>query len=37
MAKSRWEIETQGFNDAKCRHGLEHIAHHDANYFPVQN
>jgi hypothetical protein len=31
MAKSRWEIETQGFNDAKCRHGLEHIAHHDAN------
>jgi hypothetical protein len=25
MAKSRWEIENQGFNDAKSRHGLEHI------------
>lgn len=31
MAKSRWEIENQGFNDAKTRYGLEHIRHHDAN------
>jgi hypothetical protein len=31
MAKSRWEIENQGFNDAKNRHGLEHICHHHAN------
>jgi hypothetical protein len=31
MAKSRWEIENQGFNDAKSRHGLEHISHHHAN------
>ena len=31
MAKSRWEIENQGFNDAKSRHGLEHICHHHAN------
>ncbi len=30
MAKARWEIENQGFNDAKNRHGLEHICHHDA-------
>ena len=28
MAKSRWEIENQGFNDAKNRYGLEHICHH---------
>lgn len=28
MAKSRWEIENQGFNDAKNRHALEHIQHH---------
>lgn len=27
-AKSRWEIENQGFNDAKNRHDLEHICHH---------
>ena len=27
-AKSRWEIENQGFNDAKNRHGFEHIWHH---------
>ena len=27
-AKSRWEIENQGFNDAKNRHGLGHICHH---------
>ncbi|MGH9467068.1 MAG: transposase [Terriglobales bacterium] len=31
MAKSRWEIENQGFNDAKNRHGFEHIPHHHAN------
>jgi hypothetical protein len=31
MAKSRWEIENQGFNDAKNRQGLEHICHHHAN------
>jgi hypothetical protein len=31
MAKSRWEVENQGFNDAKNRYGFEHITHHDAN------
>lgn len=31
MAKSRWEIENEGFNEAKSRHGLEHIGHHQAN------
>ena len=31
MAKSRWEIENQGFNDAKNRYGLEHICHHEKN------
>jgi len=31
MAKSRWEIENQGFNEAKNRRGLKHIAHHHAN------
>lgn len=31
MAKSRWEIENQGFNDGKTRHGLEHLCHHHAN------
>ena len=31
MAKSRWEIETLGFNDAKTRSGLEHLSHHHAN------
>jgi len=29
MAKSRWEIENQGFNEAKNLHGMEHIAHHE--------
>lgn len=28
LAKSRWEIENQGFNDAKNRYGLEHVCHH---------
>jgi hypothetical protein len=31
MAKSRWEIENEGFNEAKSRHGIEHICHHQAN------
>ena len=31
IAKSRWEIENQGFNDAKTRYGLEHICHHQQN------
>jgi len=31
MAKSRWEIENQGFNDAKNRYGFEHICHHHPN------
>jgi hypothetical protein len=30
-AKSRWEIENQGFNDGKNRYGMEHICHHDPN------
>lgn len=28
LAKSRWEIENQGFNEAKNRYGFEHICHH---------
>lgn len=31
MAKSRWEIENQGFNDAKNRYGFEHICHHQCH------
>jgi Transposase DDE domain len=31
IAKSRWEIENQGFNDGKNRYGLEHICHHHPN------
>jgi hypothetical protein len=31
IAKSRWEIENQGFNDAKNRYGLEHLCHHQRN------
>jgi hypothetical protein len=31
LAKSRWEIENQGFNEAKNLHGMEHIAHHEPN------
>lgn len=30
-AKSRWEIEDQGFNDAKNRHDLEHICQYHTN------
>lgn len=36
MAKSHWEIETQGFNDAKNRHGMEHICHHESNSLLLQ-
>jgi hypothetical protein len=28
MAKSRWQIENQGFNDVKNRSGLEHLCDH---------
>ena len=31
LAKSRWEIENQGFNDAKNRYGFEHVCHHQPN------
>lgn len=31
LAKSRWEIENQGFNDGKNRYGLAHICRHQAN------
>jgi hypothetical protein len=31
MAKSRWTIENQGFNEAKNLHGLEHLCHHHPN------
>jgi len=31
MAKSRCEIENQGFNEAKNQHELEHIPHHHDN------
>jgi len=31
LAQARWEIENQGFNDAKNRYGLEHICHHEAH------
>lgn len=31
MAKSRWEIENQGFNDVKNRYGFEHVCHHESN------
>jgi hypothetical protein len=30
-AKSRWQIENQGFNDAKNRYGLTHTPHHHQN------
>lgn len=35
LAKSRWKIENQGFNDAKNRYGMEHICHHDAKALVV--
>lgn len=31
MARSRWEIENQTFNDCKSRQGFEHICHHHPN------
>jgi hypothetical protein len=31
LAKSRWEIENQGFNEAKNLYGAEHIQHHHPN------
>jgi hypothetical protein len=31
FCKSRWEIENQGFNDAKNRYGLSHVPHHQEN------
>jgi len=31
LAKARWEIENEGFNDAKNRYGLEHVCHHEAH------
>ena len=31
LAKSRWEIENQGFNDAKNLYGMEPIQHHHSN------
>ena len=36
MAKSRWEIENQGFNDGKNRYGLEHLGHHHRNSLLVR-
>lgn len=36
FAKSRWEIENQGFNDAKNRYGLTHIAHHQSQSIVVR-
>lgn len=31
FAKSRWEVENQGFNDSKTRYGMSHIQHHHEN------
>jgi hypothetical protein len=31
LAKSRWEVENQGFNDSKTRYGMNHISHHHDN------
>jgi hypothetical protein len=31
IAKGRWTIENQGFNDAKTRYGLAHVPHHQGN------
>lgn len=31
IAKSRWEVENQVFNDGKNRYGMEHITHHHEN------
>lgn len=31
LAKGRWTVENQGFNDSKTRYGLDHVPHHHAN------
>jgi len=31
LAKGRWTIENQGFNDGKTRDGLDHVPHHQGN------
>jgi hypothetical protein len=31
LAKSRWEIENQGFNDGENLYGMEHIQYHHPN------
>jgi hypothetical protein len=31
LAKGRWTIENQGFNDSKIRYGLDHVPHHHPN------
>jgi hypothetical protein len=36
LAKNRWEIENQGFNDGKNRYGLEHLTHHHPNSLLIQ-
>jgi hypothetical protein len=36
IAKSRWEVENQGFNEGKNHAGMEHIAHHDARCLEVR-
>lgn len=36
LAKNRWEIENQGFNDGKNRYGMEHVTHHHANSLLVR-
>ena len=35
LAKSRWEVENQGFNDGKNRYGMAHIQHHHENSLVV--
>jgi hypothetical protein len=35
LAKSRWEVENQGFNDSKTRYGMCHIQHHHENSLVV--
>lgn len=35
LAKSRWEVENQGFNDAKTRYGMRHIPHHHARSLEI--
>ena len=36
MAKSRWEIENQAFNEAKNQHQLEHISRHHHNSLLIE-